>query len=58
MATKTARTTIVSRVPTSLAQGRLDAERVDATTGADIAAQQAADALKTQAAMDTLFKRV
>ena len=43
METKTVRTTIDPRVPASLAQGRLDAARVDATTPADIAAQQAAD---------------
>ena len=43
METKTVRTTIDPRVPASLAQGRLDAARVDATTPTDIAAQQAAD---------------
>ena len=44
METKTVRTTIDPRVPASLAQGRLDAARVDATPPADIAPQPAADA--------------
>ena len=43
METKTVRTTIDPRVPASLAQGRLNAAQLDATTEADIATQQAAD---------------
>lgn len=40
---KTVRMTIDPAVPASLAVGRIDPARVDATTGEDIAAQQAAD---------------
>lgn len=43
MATKTVRITLEASVPASLARGRLDAARVDATTDADIAAQLAVD---------------
>ena len=40
---KTTRMTIDPAVPASLAVGRIDPARVDATAEADIAAQQAAD---------------
>jgi putative transcriptional regulator len=40
---KTARMKINPAVPTSLAVGRIDSARVDATTEQDIAAHQAAD---------------
>jgi putative transcriptional regulator len=47
---KTVRVTIDPAVPASLAKGRIDPARVEATTETDIAFQQAAD--KTEAMQD------
>jgi len=55
---KTARVRIDPSVPASLAQGRIDSTRVDATSERDIALQQAADEAEARRDAGKFARRV